>query len=78
MPFHPADINRDFRIVIGEAIAYLASWQQGNSPIGYAVRAAYLWQNGESYVYEPDREPPLCWQVTAFAKGMYAKRAWTL
>ncbi|OQB41245.1 MAG: hypothetical protein BWY09_00619 [Candidatus Hydrogenedentes bacterium ADurb.Bin179] len=58
---HPADINEDFRIVIGEAIGYLAGWQQGSNPIAYAIRAAYLWQNGEDYTYDPQATPPLCW-----------------
>ena len=58
---HPADTNVDFRIVLGEAIGYLTGWQQGTNPIGYAIRAAYLWQNGEYYVYDGDAAPPLCW-----------------
>ena len=40
---HPADLNRDWHIVLGEAIAYLAGWQ-GGSNLAYAIRAAYLWQ----------------------------------
>ncbi len=60
-PVHPADLNADWRMVINEAIAYLAGWQQGSNPLGYAIRAAYLWQNGESYQYLPGEEPPLCW-----------------
>ncbi|OQC03963.1 MAG: hypothetical protein BWX80_02638 [Candidatus Hydrogenedentes bacterium ADurb.Bin101] len=58
---HPADTNVDFRIVLGEAIGYLTGWQQGTNPIGYAIRAAYLWQNGEHYVYDGGAAPPLCW-----------------
>ncbi|OQB30169.1 MAG: hypothetical protein BWY09_03005 [Candidatus Hydrogenedentes bacterium ADurb.Bin179] len=58
---HPADINTDFRIVIGEAIAYLTGWQQGGNPIAYAIRAAYIWQNGEQYGYDGNFSPPLCW-----------------
>jgi len=58
---HPADINEDFRIVIGEAIGYLAGWQQGSNPIAYAIRAVYLWQNGEDYTYNSEAAPPLCW-----------------
>ena len=60
-PVHPADLNADWRMVISEAIAYLAGWQQGSNPLSYAMRAAYLWQNGESYQYLPGEEPPLCW-----------------
>jgi len=58
---HPADINADWHLVISEAIAYLAGWQQGANPIGYAIRAAYLWQNGEHYYYDGMETPPLCW-----------------
>ncbi len=59
--FHPGDVNFDSRMVLGEAIAYLAGWQQGSNPIAYAIRAAYLWQNGERYAYDPGASPPLCW-----------------
>ncbi len=58
---HPADLNTDFHVVLGEAIAYLAGWQQGDNPIGCAIRAAYLWQNGEQYVYNAGETPPMCW-----------------
>ena len=59
--YHPADLNQDWRIVIGEAIGYLAGWQQGTNPIGYAIRGAYIWQNGEHYTYDEAVSPPLCW-----------------
>ena len=58
---HPADLNGDWHVVIGEAIGYLAGWQGGSNPIGYAIRAAYLWQNGEYYRYDAGQVPPLCW-----------------
>ena len=58
---HPADTNEDFRLVLSEAIAYLAGWQQGANPIAYAIRAAYLWQGGETYAFTPEAVPPLCW-----------------
>ncbi len=60
---HPADKNTDWRIVLPEAIGYLAGWQQGSNPIGYAIRAAYLWQNGEHYRYNSDVSEPLCWEL---------------
>ncbi len=60
---HPGDLNGDWRMVLSEAIAYLAGWQQGSNPIGYAIRAAYLWQNGENYIYIPEEDPPLCWEL---------------
>jgi len=58
---HPADLNDDWRIVLSEAIAYLSGWQQGSNPLGYAIRAAYLWQNGELYAYDPANAAPMCW-----------------
>ena len=48
---HPADLNTDWHLVMSEAIAYLSGWQQGSNPIAYAIRAAYLWQNGEYYIF---------------------------
>ncbi|HQM99494.1 MAG TPA: hypothetical protein PLL36_00370 [Candidatus Hydrogenedentes bacterium] len=50
-------------MTISEAIGYLAGWQQGSNPIAYAIRAAYLWQNGENYIYLPEEEPPVCWEL---------------
>lgn len=61
---HPADKNADFRMVLGEAIAYLAGWQMGANPIAYAIRAAYLWQEGERYTFVAAASPPLCWVLT--------------
>lgn len=61
---HPADLNADWRLTLGETIAYLAGWQQGSNPIGYAIRAAFLWQNGERYLYNAEETPPLCWELT--------------
>lgn len=61
LTYHPSDPNGDSRIVMGEAIAYLAGWQQGSNPMGYAIRAAYIWQNGEHYYYDDTLEPPMCW-----------------
>lgn len=66
---HPADINEDYRLVLSETIAYLAGWQQGANPIGHAIRAAYLWQNGEYYSYDPTETPPLCWILPEPAEG---------
>ena len=58
---HPADTDNNFRMVLSEAVTYLSGWQQGAYPIAYAIRAAYLWQNGETYLYDAAQEPPLCW-----------------
>ncbi len=61
LTYHPSDPNGDSRIVMSEAIAYLAGWQQGSNPMGYAIRAAYIWQAGEYYYYDDTLEPPMCW-----------------
>ncbi len=58
---HAADTNADWRIALSEAIAYLTGWQQGSNPLAYAIRAAYIWQNGEQYIYDAEQAPPLCW-----------------
>jgi len=62
---HPADGNTDWRLVLSEAIAYLSGWQQGSNPMAYAIRAAYLWQNGEWYHYDAEMIAPLCWVLGA-------------
>lgn len=61
--YHPADGNEDWQLVLSEAIAYLAGWQQGANPMAYAIRAAYLWQNGEQYHYDAGQSVPLCWML---------------
>lgn len=58
---HPADTNRDWRISMSEAIAYLAGWQRGQNPMNFAIRAAYIWQNGEEYRRQDNVAEPLCW-----------------
>ncbi len=58
---HPGDLNHDWHMVMSEAIGYLTGWQNGDNPIAYAIRAAYLWQNGEGYDYIPENTAPLCW-----------------
>ena len=60
---HPGDVNTDWRMVLSEAIAYLTGWQGGSNPMSYAIRAAYLWQNGEMYHYDAGESVPLCWAL---------------
>ena len=62
---HPADLDENFRVGLSEAIAYLAGWQGGSNPIAYAIRAAYLWQNGELYIYVSENTPPTCWVLAS-------------
>jgi len=26
-----------------------------------AIRAAFIWQNGQHYAYDPQAAPPMCW-----------------
>ncbi|OQC00846.1 MAG: Serine/threonine-protein kinase PK-1 [Candidatus Hydrogenedentes bacterium ADurb.Bin101] len=66
-PYHPADVNTNWRLVMSEAISYLTGWQQGTNPMAFAIRAAYLWQAGEFYSYDPSLNLPLCW--TPFLPG---------
>ena len=66
--YHPADVlvddDADFRIVMREAIGYISGWQRDENLMDYAMRAAYLWQRGEEYVYVPDGpECPECWEL---------------
>ncbi len=58
---HPADMDSDWRISMDDAITYISGWQHGIYPMNYAMRAAYLWQKGEYYSYNPESAPPLCW-----------------
>ncbi len=67
--YHPADGNEDWYLSMSEAIAYLAGWQQGANPMTYAIRAAYVWRKGESYSYNPEETPPLCWAFPTVAEG---------
>ena len=60
---HPADMDKDWFIKMEEATAYLAGWQQHVNPMGYAIRAAYLWQLGGFYGFDANEAPPRCWVV---------------
>ncbi len=54
---------------MSEAIGYLACWQQGSCLMSYAIRAAYLWQNGEGYAYDASLDPRMCWELPEPAEG---------
>jgi len=69
---HPADLNTDWRLVLSEAIAYLSGWQTGSNPMAYAIRAAYLWQNGEQYHYDFTQVEPMCWEIGASAIAAFS------
>jgi len=67
--YHPADANKDGKIVLAEMVAYATAWKKGTVwpdgpnpiPLSYMVRAAYLWKGGESYDYDQNQQPPACW-----------------
>lgn len=60
--YHPADIDKDNQITMNEAISYVYGWQLGTNDIDFAIRVAFLWQNGEFYRYEPAiTSCPNCW-----------------
>ena len=83
--YHPADNNSsDFTITIAEVTAYAAAWRRGDpwpiapNPIlpGFVSKAHYLWQHGESYVYNPSAgDAPDCWVSDAQASAMIAINA---
>lgn len=67
---HPADVNQDFSISIGELTAYGAAWKSGQIwpegpspiPIGFLTRAGALWKGGEKYSYDISAgSKPLAW-----------------
>jgi len=66
---HPADADTNWRLMMSEAISYLTGWQQGTNPMAYAIRAAYLWQVGEFYSYDPSLAVPLCWTPSFPGEG---------
>ncbi|HOC70532.1 MAG TPA: formylglycine-generating enzyme family protein [Candidatus Hydrogenedentes bacterium] len=69
LSYHPADENEDWHLAMNEVIAYLAGWQQGANPMTYAIRAAYLWQEGEYYYYDGALAPPICWELIGPVEG---------
>lgn len=69
---HPADVNADWQMTMGEAVAYLAGWQRDENPMNYAIRAAYLWQKGPQYERRAGNEP-MCWEVTTAPKSLGLK-----
>ena len=66
---HPADLNIDWRLTMSEVIPYLAGWQNGSHPMSYAMRAAYIWQKGEYYRYDPSAAQALCWVLPTPGEG---------
>jgi len=69
LPFHPADVNGDWRLTIDELTAYCAAWKKGAVwpnpptviPINYITNAGLLWKVGEFYHYDATKTAPDCW-----------------
>jgi hypothetical protein len=83
--YHPADLNRDRRIVLSEVTGYAAAWKRGTNwinrpnpiPASYVTYAAYLWRQGETYNFNPTNPPPKCWVPTTGGGRMLAASAST-
>jgi hypothetical protein len=67
--FHPADTNKDGRMVIAEVTAYASAWKRGlawpnaPSPIpqAFVTNAIMLWKSGEAYTNQPGVAAPGTW-----------------
>jgi hypothetical protein len=70
--YHPADSDRNSRIVIGEVTLYGSAWKKGQAwttgpdpiPIGYVTRMGFLWKVGETYHYARTVDPTI-WPTNA-------------
>lgn len=69
---HPADLDpADDRLAVGELTGYAAAWKQGMEwatgpnpiPASHVTRAAFLWQRGEAYRFDPAAGPAPLWWV---------------
>lgn len=64
--FHPADLNDDYHISVGELTAYGMAWKSSKYwgrapypiPINYVTNAGLLWKQGEIYHYDSALNPP--------------------
>ena len=76
--FHPADTNKDGRMVIAEVTAYASAWKRGlawpnaPSPIpqAYVTNAILLWKSGEAYTNDPSKAAPDLWVPIALAPSL--------
>ncbi|MHB8635983.1 MAG: InlB B-repeat-containing protein [Fimbriimonadaceae bacterium] len=67
--YHPADTNKDARMVIAEVTAYGSAWKHGTAwpnspspiPQAYVTNAIMLWKTGELYTYDPSKVVPDAW-----------------
>ncbi|MGZ5545363.1 MAG: hypothetical protein ACXWIU_11860 [Limisphaerales bacterium] len=83
LPFHPADVSRDYRIAVNELTAYAAAWAMASTwsngpvpiPVDYVTRAGQIWRMNELYTFNPKLFAPLCWvprQQTSLAVAALA------
>ena len=67
--YHPADTDKNRRIILVELTAYAAAWKVGPTsqptaagiPLSYVTRAAQIWRRGETYHYVSTNPAPQCW-----------------
>ena len=78
--YHPADLNRDRRIILAEVTGYAAAWKLGDVwpgspnpiPASYVSRAGLIWRRSELYNFVGTNPPPFCW-VPAAGEGVFAR-----
>lgn len=73
---HPADKNGDWKISQEEALSFLQSWQQEETPLVYAIQAAKLWQSGGWYRFLANRPAPRCWTSGTGTEGDGGEAGW--
>jgi len=79
-PDHPADVNEDWWISIGEITAYGSCWKTGciwpappnPIPISYVTRGGALWRGGECYQVDPGVSDAPMWWVNCTKEAQLA------
>ncbi len=85
---HPADVDGDFRISVGEVTGYGAAWKRSNNwslppvviPIAYVTNAGLIWKRGEAYQRDSSIANPPEWWVPVASNvprrlGSFARRS---
>ncbi len=85
---HPADAKpSDKAVRADELTAYAGAWKAGQTwgepptsiPLSYVTRAAQIWKQGETYVFDPAQgAPPECWVPATPKPGSAAALAGTV
>lgn len=63
---HPADLDNNFKMFVGEVTTYGSFWREGQVwpvppnpiPIAYVTNSGYLWKMGGVYHYDSQIDPP--------------------